>query len=166
MTKTLQVWLKGAAAAAAMAVASFVLTLPATAGQCGSHEVLTNLLTEQYLERQRGVGLTSDGALLEFFVSEKGTWTAAFSLPATAQGPRNCGPHDKIVGVLNGDLLKEERVAVGISSDDGVLMELFVNLQTSTYTILTTISANGMSCIVAAGKDFAFDTPDVPGVGM
>ena len=45
-------------------------------------------------------------------------------------------------------------------------MELFVNLQTSTYTILTTTSANGMSCIVAAGKDFAFDTPDVPGVGM
>ena len=33
MTKTLQAWLKGAAAAATMAVASFVLTLPATAGR-------------------------------------------------------------------------------------------------------------------------------------
>ena len=80
MTKTLQAWVKGAAAAVTMAIATFVMTSAAAAGLCGPHEALTSLLVEQYLERQRGAGMTNDGKLLEIFVSEKGTWTVVVSL--------------------------------------------------------------------------------------
>jgi hypothetical protein len=78
---TLSVWLKGAIAAAALVVATFALTPPATAGHCGRHEEPTRYLAENYFERRQGAGLTRDGTLFEIFISEKGTWTVLISLP-------------------------------------------------------------------------------------
>jgi hypothetical protein len=81
MITTLPAWVKGAVAAAILAVAPFVLTPPATAGRCGSHKELTNRLAKHFYERRGGAGLTRDGKLFEIFISEKGTWTVLVSLP-------------------------------------------------------------------------------------
>jgi hypothetical protein len=74
-------WLRGAAVAAIMVVAPFVLTPPATADPCGPHKELGKYLADHNSERHRGWGLIHDGRLLEIFISEKGTWTVLVSLP-------------------------------------------------------------------------------------
>jgi hypothetical protein len=81
MITTLPAWVKGAVAAAILAVAPFFLTPPATAGRCGSHKELTNRLAKHFYERRGGAGLTRDGKLFEIFISEKGTWTVLVTLP-------------------------------------------------------------------------------------
>ncbi|MFN0193919.1 MAG: hypothetical protein ACKVP5_18435 [Aestuariivirga sp.] len=45
------------------------------ARQCGPHEKLTELLGQQFQEGREGIGLAGAQAVIEIFVSEKGTWT-------------------------------------------------------------------------------------------
>jgi hypothetical protein len=45
------------------------------ANQCGPHERFTQLLGKQFQEGRHGIGLAGAAAVIELFVSDKGTWT-------------------------------------------------------------------------------------------
>jgi hypothetical protein len=45
------------------------------AAQCGPHENLTKILGQRFQEGRHGIGLAGAAAVIELFVSEKGTWT-------------------------------------------------------------------------------------------
>ena len=47
----------------------------ASAMVCGEHQMLVNLLDERYQERQRSLGVTNDGDLMEVYASDGGEWT-------------------------------------------------------------------------------------------
>jgi hypothetical protein len=53
--------------------ASFHFAFAAT--QCGPHERFTALLDQQFQEGRHGIGLAGAQAVIELFVSDKGTWT-------------------------------------------------------------------------------------------
>ena len=72
-----------------MRIARFLLTammLGMTAGSasamvCGEHQMLVTLLDQRYQERQRSLGMTSDGDLMEVYVSDSGSWTILARMP-------------------------------------------------------------------------------------
>ena len=53
----------------------------AAAAVCGEREAMTQQLAEQYQERSESMGLTSDGNLLEVYLSEQGTFTVLLVSP-------------------------------------------------------------------------------------
>lgn len=53
----------------------------ASAMVCGKHDILIEALDRQYQERQRSLGLTRDGVLIEVYASEQGTWTILLTTP-------------------------------------------------------------------------------------
>lgn len=53
----------------------------ASATVCGQHKVLVEALGLQYQERQRALGLSRSGALIEIYASEEGTWTILLITP-------------------------------------------------------------------------------------
>lgn len=53
----------------------------ASAMVCGKHDILIEALDRQYQERQRSLGLTGNGALIEVYASEEGTWTILLTTP-------------------------------------------------------------------------------------
>ena len=73
---------------AALAVLGIVAATLSLAGQasaqrvCASHEAATMQLEKQFNERVAGRGLANRGkAMIELFVSEKGSWTVVISEP-------------------------------------------------------------------------------------
>lgn len=56
-------------------------TSSASAMVCGQHKVLAEALELQYQERQRALGLSRSGALIEVYASEGGTWTVLLITP-------------------------------------------------------------------------------------
>jgi hypothetical protein len=44
-------------------------------GRCAPRDEVVKVLAQKYSERVRAVGILSDLALMEVYVSEKGTWT-------------------------------------------------------------------------------------------
>ena len=48
---------------------------------CGNHEAIEKRLAENYKEVRTGVGLAANGALLELYTSEKGTFTVVLTRP-------------------------------------------------------------------------------------
>jgi hypothetical protein len=70
--KFLRKWMKYALAAALVAASS----ASAQAQQdCGPHDDLVAHLGDKYQERQLGYGTVGDVAIMEFYVSDTGTWT-------------------------------------------------------------------------------------------
>jgi hypothetical protein len=67
--------------AAAAALILFGMVPPATAGPCAERQEVTNFLGQRYGETIQAMGITDQGALLDIYVSEQGTWTIVLSLP-------------------------------------------------------------------------------------
>lgn len=70
-------------------VAAIILLLVASADAaaqptCGSREVLLKQLAKEYQEQPVGIGLASNGSVLELLTSTTGTWTLMVTPP---QGP-------------------------------------------------------------------------------
>ena len=82
----------------------------------------------------------------------------AFALLASAAQaePRPCAAHDKIAEALASQY-GEEAHAMGLAQDDTV-MELYASPQTGTWTLAVTMP-NGMTCLVATGKNFEAIAP-------
>ena len=45
------------------------------AQQCGKHEKIVEVLGKQFQENREAIGLSGQSALIEVFVSQRGTWT-------------------------------------------------------------------------------------------
>lgn len=63
--------------ALATPVAGAVLT-------CGAHDRMAELLKKHYAEEVRSLGITGDGALIEVYVWETGTWSIMMTTPRGA----------------------------------------------------------------------------------
>ena len=48
---------------------------------CGKRDVISTALQKKYGEEVRAVGITSTGALVEFYASDTGTWTVLITAP-------------------------------------------------------------------------------------
>ncbi len=56
--------------------------IPANAqGVCGRHKGMVAMLKQQYEEVAIGMGLSSDGTLIEIFTSPSGTWSIVNTKP-------------------------------------------------------------------------------------
>jgi len=96
--------------------------------------------------------------------------SAAIALPlmigvashnASAQSLQ-CGNRDQMVKILD-KRFKENRFAMGLSTNV-TLLELFVS-KNGTWTILST-RANGLACVVAAGKSWVSMPVKLEGEGV
>lgn len=76
---------------------------------------------------------------------------ALVAFPAKAQSAANCAPRDLVVERL-ASKYGESRQAMGLGANNAVV-ELFASGETGTWTITVT-SANGITCLVAAGQAF------------
>ncbi len=78
-------------------------------------------------------------------------------LPAYAQ--ENCAPHD----VIAGSLAKAygETLQTRMLQQNGTLVEVYANLETTTYTIVLT-DATGLSCGVSAGDHYTVEPQGDP----
>lgn len=80
--------------------------------------------------------------------------TVSLAVPSFAQGNRQCGTHSKVVEVLAekyGETLQSRALFSGVPA---TMMEVYANLESGTFTILQT-NANGFSCMVGTGKEYA-----------
>ena len=78
-------------------------------------------------------------------------------LPGMAlAGPRPCAPHDTIATALS-DQYGESAHAMGLA-EDSTVMELYAAPQTGTWTLTVTMP-NGVTCLVATGKNFESIAP-------
>lgn len=76
---------------------------------------------------------------------------AAMALPAAAEEP-SCAQTDVVYGVLM-ERFGEHRIGMGMR--DGVLVEVWVNPTTGSWSIVTTVAA-GVSCLASSGVDFEY----------
>jgi len=76
-------------------------------------------------------------------------FVAAAAPPALAQNA--CGMRDDIIGVLS-NKYHEQHQASGLQNASS-MVEIWASAETGTWTILVT-RANGMSCVVASGKNW------------
>lgn len=63
--------------AAALAAADIAHSAP----QCDSREAVTGLLAERYSETRPAVGIAGQGAVMELYAAETGTWSITMTLP-------------------------------------------------------------------------------------
>jgi hypothetical protein len=63
--------------------AAILLTAAPASAQtiCGQHADVTKKLETNYKEQPVGMGLSTDGGLIEIYSSEKGTWTILVTRP-------------------------------------------------------------------------------------
>lgn len=86
---------------------------------------------------------------------------AALTLPANAQGgPPPCGDRTEIIQQLT-DKYGETQHELGLAAN-GTIIEVYVNWDTGTWTILVT-DANGLACMAAAGESWEYAVHEVPG---
>ena len=79
--------------------------------------------------------------------------SVACAAPATAQpAPTACAPRAEMLAVLS-DRLGENRRAIGLAGPEAV-MELFASDHSGSWTITITL-ADGRTCLLARGSDFA-----------
>ncbi len=88
--------------------------------------------------------------------------------PAVGQeGPQSrgrvCAAHDKIVQSLE-SAWGETQAGLGINSA-GALVEVFVNADHTTWTIIVT-RPNGWSCVVTSGRDWRTAQPKPQGPAL
>jgi hypothetical protein len=69
--------ISGLACALAIGTLYFTAVVPAQAqqSQCGPHGEIVKVLNAKYQESQRALGLINEKAMMEVFISHKGTWT-------------------------------------------------------------------------------------------
>ncbi|MCH7864963.1 MAG: hypothetical protein IIC56_07100 [Proteobacteria bacterium] len=60
---------------------SFISTAAAAQPVCGSHGTVSENLKKGYAEAPVSMGVTMNGAVIEVFASEKGTWTLVITQP-------------------------------------------------------------------------------------
>ena len=78
------------------------------------------------------------------------------AFPASAQQPR-CLPHDAVVKTLNAK--HGEVLTIRMLSSDGRLVEIFVNHETETWTVVS-VFPGGKTCPMGAGTNYTVvDTP-------
>ena len=67
----------------AVGFVAIILTASASPAQtiCGQHADVTKKLETSYKEQPVGMGLSTDGGLIEIYSSEKGTWTILVTRP-------------------------------------------------------------------------------------
>ncbi|MGE3873902.1 MAG: hypothetical protein AB7F74_13180 [Parvibaculaceae bacterium] len=66
----------GLACALVIGTLTINATLPAQAQeQCGPRDQVVKLLNAKYQENQRAVGLINEKAVMEVYISSRGTWT-------------------------------------------------------------------------------------------
>ena len=65
----------------ALTLAALTLAAPAYAQQCGSTEEAYQALSEKYNETRQGMGFAESGAIVEFWASITGSWSAIVSFP-------------------------------------------------------------------------------------
>jgi len=73
---SLKKWIRAAAVAAA------IMVLPTAASAqvaCIDHDTLVDSLAERFQERQLGYGLVGDIAIMELYVSPRGSWTVVMT---------------------------------------------------------------------------------------
>ncbi len=80
---------------------------------------------------------------------------------ADAQSMAACSPHDQVVKILT-ENYGEEQTIIALTANN-LVMELFVNPDTASWTALIT-HPDGNTCIVSAGENFEFAVTEVPGV--
>ncbi len=62
-------------------VAAFFMTTPATAQTCGDRSKMIGFLARDYQEARTGLGLASNGAVVELYTAKTGTWTMLITRP-------------------------------------------------------------------------------------
>ena len=77
------------------------------------------------------------------------------AVPAHSQGGL-CGKRSAVVAQLE-STHGERRVSLGIQQGKRVV-ETFANIETGTWTIITSTPA-GVSCLIAAGQSFQLEAP-------
>ena len=80
------------------------------------------------------------------------------ALPTTAVAQMICGERDTVIATL-ADRYGEEVRGMGLAAQNRIL-EVFVSEETGTWTITLT-SADGMTCLMAAGQHFS-QMPVIP----
>lgn len=60
---------------------SLIPTAAAAQPVCGSHGTVSENLEKGYAEAPVSMGVTTSGAIIEVFASEKGTWTLVITQP-------------------------------------------------------------------------------------
>lgn len=79
--------------------------------------------------------------------------------PVAAQTGGICGDRESVVQML-ADRYGEARQSMGLQHD-GIILEMFANVETGTWTVLLTYSS-GMTCLVATGEAWQQVDDDVP----
>lgn len=82
--------------------------------------------------------------------------------PVKAQGQARCAPRDIMIARL-AERYGETRQAIGLGGPDTV-MELFAAPATGSWTITVT-TANGLTCLMAAGQAFESLSDPLPAKG-
>lgn len=83
-------------------------------------------------------------------------WTdAAFAAP-------QCGPRDAVLAHL-AEKYDESRRSIGLAADR-MVMEVFASEATGTWSITVT-TPDGMTCLVASGKDYETVVEELPAKG-
>jgi hypothetical protein len=69
-----------------LAIALALMAAPALAAPvCAPRDVIHQVLTERYGETPRVAGLTPEGALMEVYGSDAGTWSVTVTAPDASQ---------------------------------------------------------------------------------
>ena len=63
------------AATVGAALIAMSMSQASAATKCGAYSDVTKLLTDKYQENRRALGVINDKAIMEVFISPKGTWT-------------------------------------------------------------------------------------------
>ena len=64
--------------ACALMIGTLITGLASSAeaqGRCGPHDEIVNVLNGKYQESRRALGLINEKAVMEVYISRKGTWT-------------------------------------------------------------------------------------------
>lgn len=86
---------------------------------------------------------------------------AAFvAMPAFA-GP--CGPYAGLVEAISGERFREVRVGGGLDTSGDAAVELWVNPDTGTWTLLAVAPDRHAACLVTGGNGWRFGDEPAPG---
>lgn len=75
----------------------------------------------------------------------------AICLATSANAQQLCGPHGKVIASFLAEH-GEERRGIGVMLGDNLIMEILVNDETGTWTMLTV--KDGVACLFVAGTHF------------
>lgn len=68
------------------------------------------------------------------------------------QDQRNCAPREAVTERLN-ERYGETRLGAGLAGDSSVVLEIWANQETGSWTITAT-NVNGVTCLIASGEAY------------